>query len=177
VVLSGISFDTNGTVTVGGRNCPVTAWGHSSVTCTLPSGQGASQAVVLTARTLLSSTLVGFSYYAPTLTSVLPALGATNGQNVIINLAGTDFGSSGSVAVDGMDCPIVVGQWRSTAIQCYAPKGQGLGKLVYVTVASQVSNARQWGYIAPALGSIFPLSSNTSGGVNITLTGKPASLS
>jgi hypothetical protein len=81
---------------------------------------------------------------------VLPALGATNGINVIINLAGSDckpslfpslnysaalsdpilsispVGSSGTVAVDGNDCPIVPGQWTATTIQCYAPKGQGM---------------------------------------------------
>jgi hypothetical protein len=42
----GSSLGTVGSVSVGGKGCPVTSHGHSQIVCTLPSGVGTQSVVV-----------------------------------------------------------------------------------------------------------------------------------
>jgi hypothetical protein len=63
---------SSATVIVGGVAYPPLVWGHSSVTCTLPDGQGTAFAVIVTpvGTGTSSTTSLTFSYSPPTITSV-----------------------------------------------------------------------------------------------------------
>lgn len=78
--LTGTNFGVSGTITLGGAACPPFNGGysHSLIQCLVPAGSGLSQPVVVTAGGV-SSAPVSFSYAAPTLSAVTPALGPVTG--------------------------------------------------------------------------------------------------
>ena len=89
LVLSGQSFDLFGSVTVNGRACPVTAWGHSSISCTLPSGGGANRAVVVTTIAPATSLPFLISYDVPVISSTIPTTLSQAGQLVTLMYVAT----------------------------------------------------------------------------------------
>ena len=99
VVVSGSSFDTNGTVTIGGVLCsPVTgrrrsvdlshslmvtsAYSHTSITCKLPAGQGVNLAVQVTSVYGKTGSANLFSYTPPVISGLqilsVPTAGFVN---------------------------------------------------------------------------------------------------
>ncbi len=90
-------------VSVGNANCPVTFQNHTVVTCTLPAGVGQSLTVTLTAAGQASNAKT-FSYSAPTITSLSPSSGRTQGGQ-IVTIIGTSLGNAqGAVTFGGFPC-------------------------------------------------------------------------
>ena len=174
MTISGTSFGTLGSVTIGGISCPLTGVGYSNtvIQCVLPVGQGANQTVFVTASAQLSSPSGLFSYTAPNVTSVAPQGGM--GSNIQVTLAGTSFGngSVSSVYISGQQCVVAAGAWAQKRITCTAPVGQGLYNPVYVNVSGQLSNTQYFSY-SPVIANVSAPAGAvpTAGGVLINVTG------
>lgn len=116
LTLTGVSFDTSGSVTVGGSSCPFTSWSHTQIICTLPAGQGTVNIVVTTTHAAVSSGY-SFSYDRPTLTSFSPSELPTQGGTLL--LSGTNFGASSvsnSITIGVSTC--TSSSWSQTSITC-----------------------------------------------------------
>ncbi len=76
VVIGGTSFGRPATavtnVTLGGSACVVTTYTDTSITCTVPPGQGASQAVDVITQNQPSTNTFYFTYTTPTINSIVP---------------------------------------------------------------------------------------------------------
>lgn len=169
LTILGSNFGTNGTVTLGGANCPFVAtnWSHSQVIVTLPAGQGLNRQLVMTVSGQ-SATNTDFNYSAPLITSVSPASGPTVGL-IPITIIGANFGLTGSATL-GTDTLSPV-SWSHTNIVATLPSGQGVGHLLRVTVSGQASNAKSFDYQAPSITSISPANASTAGGTILTIRG------
>jgi hypothetical protein len=135
LILAGMNFGANPSVTVGSAPCQKTAPPtDSSIRCQLPAGTpGSSQPVVVTAGGQLSAP-APFTYTGwPTITSINPATGPTTG-GVAMTIAGSDFGSPPYVLIGLNACAPTT--FTSTSIQCMIPPGQGANLNVVVTNAS-----------------------------------------
>lgn len=102
------------TATVDGADCPPSGagWQDSTLTCSLPAGQGIRRTVALkVGGQTATSTL--FSYRRPKIDSVSPATSSTKG-GVPLTLSGSSLGTSGAVTIGGL--PATVTQHTHTQI-------------------------------------------------------------
>ena len=183
ITLTGLSFDTSGTIYVNNVAVPSIGvqWGQSTVIFPLPAGQGANIPIKLTtvagkSSTVTSSTVV--SYYTPTISSISPSTVATlNGG--LLTITGTNFGTSGNqnVTIGGtLTCsnPVysqVASPSTSDMIKCTIPQGQGTGLSVVVTTGGQSSNPQFLSYSNPSISSVSPLNGPTAGNIHLTIVG------
>ncbi len=158
LVLTGSSMDTSGTVLVCERVATPLAplstfWTHSSVSVTVPPGQGLNCPVTLIAVSGLRSNNQTFSYGAPVLSNVLPAALFTSGGSRTLTLSGSNFGLTPTITVGGLSCPITSVPAPPThfLMYCTVPDGQGINKAVIVSVGGQTSNTFLWSYANPTL--------------------------
>ncbi len=168
ITITGTNFGTAGSVTVDGFPCYETSTGfaQTSIRCTLPASQGANRPLVVTVGGQTASSQ--YTYAPPTLTSVSPS-SADTGGNVPITISGASLGTSGSVTVGGVNCPIVAGSWTHTQVVCTLPPGKG-SVVVQLTSASR-SATTNWAYNGPSITSITPNVGPTAGGTLITISG------
>ena len=164
------SFGTSGQIIVGTTSCPVvpSSYTSTSVQCTLPAGQGTGLSVTLTVSNQTSNAKT-LSYDAPTITTVAPANGPTAGA-ITLTLLGSNFGSTGSVTVNGVSCSSVGALYTDDHVECSLPAGYGSGVAVVITVAQQTHSA-SFSYDAPTLTTVSPSVGPTAGNFNLTLTG------
>lgn len=101
LTLTGLSFGTSGSVTIGGSVCPIlpNTYTQTQILCQLPAGQGTNLAVVITSGSSTSPPYY-FSYSPPVITSISPSTGPTAGSTAV-TILGTSFGSSGVVTIGG----------------------------------------------------------------------------
>jgi hypothetical protein len=154
VLISGSNFGPlisgQSSVTIGGVAATVTSWGHSSITATVPAGQGLNRPVVVTASGQ-SSPAATFSSNAPVITNIRPAFGpAAGGGSIIID--GQNFGTSATVMIGGL--PATVTSQSHTSLACLAPMRSGATPLanaqVQITVAALPSNISSYSYLCAA---------------------------
>ena len=182
LTIVGTSFDTAGTVTVGGSNrlCTQgvgTSYDHARIVCRLPAGEGSSLLVAIntTAGFSTNSGLRRFSYLAPTISSLSPASAMTSGVSAVtsnrnLTISGSSFGLTATVLFSSTPCA-VVSQSHSVVI-CTIPEGTGVNVPVVMTVAGQNSNTRLFSYDAPYITSRSPSGPlDTRGGINVTFFG------
>lgn len=171
VTLTGTSFGLTGTVSVGGLSCAVVSHNHTSVVCTLPEGQGVDKDVLLSVAGQASTGGDdAFSYLAPSV-AVLSQYNSTTAGGAVLTLAGTNFGTTGSVTVGGAVCTVTGAGYSHTSIECLVPAGQGVGQEVVVTAASQSSAPQYLSYLPPSIASVSPASLGTGGGEALTVEG------
>src|SRR5205085_167554 len=107
-------------VTVGGKDCPVTSHQQTAVECTLPAGTGAAVDVVLK-RGGTPTAAKPFSYLPPNIGTITPSAIATKG-GVLLTISGQNFGSSAArVDVGTAACPI--SSQTDSEIICASPEG------------------------------------------------------
>jgi hypothetical protein len=108
-------------VTLGGRDCAVTTFTHTSLSCVVPEGFGVNKLVVVTVQGQASTSDLTYYYDSPEVTSILPGAAPTSGlvrrfgDPLIVTVQGKNFGSwealsqfavmihSGKVAVGRLD--------------------------------------------------------------------------
>jgi len=171
ITIAGESFDSSGSVQVNGNTCVMVSYSHTSITCKTPAGFGVSKMVTVTAVSGKSSSASLFSYSAPQISSLNPTSGSTTGDG-LLTINGANFASSAApsaVTISGVNCPIT--SQTDVRILCTLPAGEGVGKLVTVSIDSQLSNSAQFNYRAPTLSTISPANGNTEGGYLLTLAG------
>ena len=174
--VSGTSFGTTGSVTVGGVACPLTGIGYSNtaIQCILPAGQGLSQAVVVTASGQASSPSGSFGYSAPNVSSVVVSRGVVISGGSAVTIIGTSFGNgtSGSVLINGLPCTVGASQWQQASIVCAAPASSGVNVPLLVNVSGQLSNLANFSYSATISNVSAPAGrAPTTGGVAISVSG------
>ena len=173
VTLTGTGFYISGSMIFGGttyastNTTMFTSWTTTQIVFKTPAGQGKNVAIYLIVGDQLSATPGAFSYNAPVITNATPNPGASGAT---LTLTGTDFGTSGSVAVSGLDCAILT--HATTQITCTIPTGYGNNKAILVTISSQSSNSYAWSYPAPVVSTVSPLTGGTQGGYSLTITGQ-----
>ncbi len=167
VTLSGSSFGSSGTLSVGGNIVAPSSWTHNSVEFAMPPGQGTNIPIYLTVSGAQSNT-VHFSYSPPSITGVVPSLGPTIGGTPL-TISGDNFGMSGAVTVGGIPCSVQ--SWSHTQVTALSPEGQGAGLPVIVAVAGQHSNSTPFSYLPPVISTIVPSEGPEAGGNLIALTG------
>eukprot|EP00808_Paulinella_micropora_P005718 g34203.t1 len=158
---------------------------HLFANCSMPAGVG-NVTVKLTVGGQVSNVLY-IVYDGPNISSlVAPATGVSTAGGSLLVVRGSNFGAevhaySGlvrKVTVGGLNCPVV--SWNNTAITCSVPPGQGVGKVVVVTVGSlsSPSHANTFlSYDPPSLSvspasPLSPSSGPTEGGISLGLFGK-----
>jgi len=137
-------------VMIGNVPATVVSWSNSSITVTVPPGQGANRTVVVTANGQNSTTLLPFFYDGPILTNIRPAFGPAAGGTPIV-IDGLNFGTAATVSIGGL--PATVTSQTHTSIACIVPTrsgATGLATQVQVTVALQPSNSQSYAYLCAA---------------------------
>jgi Ca2+-binding RTX toxin-like protein len=147
---------------------PGTATPTSVVVTDYP-GDGVNLPVVLTVSGQASNTAF-FSYDAPSITSITPNHGATDGGEQI-TIFGSNFSEDAMVTIGGVPATIV----GSTDVFSYlivaVPAGQGTGVPVVVRVLTQKSSPVPFSYDAPTISKLSTDHGATDGGDQITITG------
>lgn len=167
LTIDGDNFGTTPTVKVAGATCPITFASHSSIRCTLPAGEGVNQGLVVTAANQ-DSPAFPLSYAAPVTSAINPTSGTAAG-NISLTVNGNHFGTTASVAINGVNCPV---QTRShTELVCTVPSGSGSNLPVTVSVQSQTSNPQTFSYTGPHIDSISPLSGPSTGNIPLQIDG------
>lgn len=173
LTITGGNFGISGTVRLGGGDCTVSNWTHTTIVCFAPEGQGTNLPVTVTVAGQVSSPKL-FGYTAPSITGINPTAAATLGGTVL-TITGNNFGLNGIVRLGTSTC--TVSNWSHTAIICLAPAGQGTNLPVVVSVAGQDSASATSGYLPPAITGISPASAATAGGTTLTINGNNFGLS
>ena len=175
ITISGSSFDTSGTVTVGGEECEQVSWSHTQVVCKVPEGTGVNVPIVLTAANHATSASTSISYSPPSLSGIIANNVNTQGSTSI-TLNGSNFGPAAGVdayvTVAGATLPSEnIVSWAHNKIVFKPPAGEGQAVLVRVVVATQFSNTLQFNYMPPTLLDLNPSNGPTGGNTQVTITG------
>ncbi len=185
MTITGTGFLAGATVSLGGSAATgVTLMSSTSITATTPAHTAGAVYVVVTNTDTKSGTLTnGYSYTAPpasnpapTVTSITPNSGTTNGGTAV-SIAGTGFLTGATVSLGGSAATGVT-LMSSTSITATAPAHTAGAVDVVVTNTDTKSGTLTSGYTytpapnpAPTVTSIAPTSGVTTGGTAVTITG------
>ena len=174
VLIEGVGFDADSTVTFGGTPAQsVVVQNSSLIEAVTPAGNaGAADVVVTTAGGNL--TLAdGFTYVQtaanlPVVDGLTPNAGpSAGGQNVTINGSGFTPGT----VVNFAGVPVEPTSMTPTTITFVTPAGNPGVASVTVTSESGTSNAAPYVYENPTIGSVTPNTGSTSGGTEVRIVG------
>jgi len=178
--INGSNFSTTGTTTVtfGGVAATVRSVNSQAIAGTTPPhGAGAVDVVVTTNGNTATAT-GGFTYLAPSITSITPNSASTAGGTVV-NIVGTGFQTGATVTIGGVAATDVnvVSATSITAKTPVGPASEEAGIPLDVIVTnpdgSSATLTRGFSYFAPPLSiiSISPTVGAASGGTTVTITG------
>ncbi len=141
------------------------------VVCLQPAGPGGIATVTVVTGTQ-SSNSSSFTYDAPVVSSISPAVAPAAGGSTI-TIMGSNFGPLGgpvTVTIGTKTCTNPT--HNHTVLLCSTPSGTGLFKAVSVTVSSLTSNQTVYmNYSGPVLSSISPTVGPAAGGVSFVISG------
>jgi len=166
--ITGLNFGLTGTVTVGGKDCPVVDYGFELIHCTAPAGMGQSVDVVVTSGGR-SSTPVQIAYNKPSITGIDPTSADTLPGATVLTIEGNNLGTAGSVKVGGNSCPLTGIGWTDSKVQCSLPVGEGANQSVIVTAGGQDSDPFLFDYDPPTLSQLIP--NGGAAGTSVQLRG------
>ena len=180
LVLTGSSFGKNGTgtfvpvVSMGGALLAIVARNDSYIAVSCPIGQGTVGVYIILDGQVSNS--VSFKYNPPSLATISPANGPTNGNNTLITLTGDSFGTTGTVYFTTQSgstttCPTAGNGYGQQQIVCSLPAGVGTNLSVTVLSGGFSSNSLNFSYNPPSVISIQPSHAATDGGAIVTITG------
>ncbi|HEV7926346.1 MAG TPA: IPT/TIG domain-containing protein [Verrucomicrobiae bacterium] len=179
ITITGTNFVAGATVTLGGNAATaVTIVSSTKITATTPVGAAGAVSVKVTNTDGQIATLANaFTYSvpnpAPTVSSVSPTAGPTNGGTAL-TITGANFIVGATVTL-GSNAATAVAVVSSTTITATTPAGAAGAVSVKVTNSDGQSAtlANGFTYIAPAptVTSVSPNTGSTSGGAAVTITG------
>ncbi len=175
VTINGSGFTSNATVQFG--NTPATSVTFTSSTqlqAVAPSGSGTVDVTVTNiGGTSATSSADLFTYIpAPTISSVSPYQGPTNGGTAV-TINGSGFTSNATVQFGNTPATSVTFT-SSTQLQAVAPSGSGTVDVTVTNIGgtSATSSADLFTYIpAPTISSVSPYQGPTNGGTAVTING------
>lgn len=192
IVITGTGFASGATVTIGAVSAIVGTVTSTTITVTTPTGTAGAKDIVVTNTDSQTATGRGLFTYvapvappapAPTVTSVSPTTGSTDGGTVIL-ITGTGFATGATVTIGGASA--TVGAITSTAIAATTPAGTAGAKDVVVTNIDNQSatGSGLFTYLAPlpptppivpapapTITSVLPNTGSTAGGTAATISG------
>jgi hypothetical protein len=173
ITIRGTNFAVS-SVTFGGANATnISVVSSTEITCRTPVGTVGPVNVVVTKSGVSDTAVNGFTYIStPTITSILPNSGSTNGGTTVI-LTGTSFAGTTSVTFGGTNVTsyTVV---SNTQITCVTPSRVIAGQVnvVVTNPVNPVTFTNGFTYInAPTITSILPNSGSTNGGTTVIIIG------
>ncbi|NNM30864.1 MAG: hypothetical protein HKO57_15195, partial [Akkermansiaceae bacterium] len=169
IVISGSNFglSSGGSVTIGGVGASVGSWSHTSITATVPEGQGTGIPVQVTAGGQASN-LGSFDYAPPSVNTVSAASRPTAG-GVTVTVTGSNFGTLAAVTVGG--AAATVSSQTHTTLDFLLPAGEGSTNDLIVDVSGQASTPVNFAYDPPVINSISPPGGVSTEETEITLDG------
>ena len=172
ITIIGADFGAAGnSVTLGGRECAVTAETPGQIECTAPEGSGAFQPLRVFDGSGTSSPPYALPYDAPEITNVSPSSAATRGGSTI-TINGHNFGASAvarevKIRDDCVPCDL-----DGDGLRCTVPPGQGTNVPITMTVDGQrVIPWVAWSYDPPSITGVTPKSVPAAGNTPITIAG------
>lgn len=163
LTISGSSFGSSPTVTIGGFSCPVQSIDstQTQLVISTPAGVGADLDVIVTdsATQRFAVAPAAFSYDATLANSLVPTHGPTGG-GTLLTITGNGF--SPDLSLDSVKIGEVLGSIQSvsddgTQMVVMSPAGNGTNLNVVVTVAGQKRIASlKFSYDPPQIDSISP---------------------
>lgn len=139
---------------------------HTVIVLALPPGDGLTRSLVISVGGQ-DSPPIYYSYKAPTVLSVSPSMGPTQGGSVLM-LRGVDFGiTAPNITVGGLPCPLAAGYPAPghDMLACKLPRGQGKGLPITLRVNGQgdLPPGVTFSYFPPFVASVMPATGPTSG--------------
>lgn len=151
---------------------------HTQIRLRVPEGVGSSKISVRIASSDWVSSPDTFSYNAPSITSLSPAVAPTLGQQQIL-ISGTEFGPPDSIPAvqigSSFGCTVTAHTFTSITCNVSAGFGQDLAVVVRVGGQKDISTRQQlFSYETPLLEAMIVQSSErpTTGGFRIELRGR-----
>ena len=175
VVIEGVGFSSDVTVTIGGSVCKIISTSYTTVSCETSSNQPGNYPVVVSSPDASFPATVSFTYdqsSTPVVTGVFPNQGQQGG---LVMVTGSNFGSLSEetpvvVNVGQALCEVDVGNSNDTAIMCTL--GPGFTGFQPVQVTNEMGNAMSdvTFFYTLQLEEFFPLESSLAGLNPLTLT-------
>lgn len=158
-------------VQLGATSIDALSQNGTTLTFTLPPGQGTGILLsVIDAAGMASNSFV-FAYDAPSISSFsappVDVWSTLGGQNLVID--GLNFGTTGLVTVGGAVASQV--SYDQTSITVTTPPGVGADLPVVVTVGGQSSGSVPFSYSAPVVDDVSPPSGIAAEGGVVVITG------
>jgi hypothetical protein len=183
VTITGTNFKAGATVFIGGVQAAVNTLNSTTITATT----GAHPApglvdVSVTNPQVKAATLVGgFTYFdpslAPTVTSINPTSGSTNG-GTFVTITGTKFVLGATVKIHGASATNITVVNSTSIVAVTGPLNfalAGAGNVVVTNPDTQSGSLTNgFTYVAapaPTVSSVNPTSGDTNGGYALTITG------
>jgi len=182
ITIHGENFGTQGSVWIGEETneCELTSYEHKIITCILPPGTGSHVRVTVVSGGRSSPEGEGalFHYDPPTIDSLSPNHGSTDGGTTLI-LVGQNFGASVQhVSISIGDSPCTdIKVVSSRRLECLSPLGFGVNRTLVLSVNGQIaSQVVLFHYDAPIIMSMSPFPFDGRGtnvtGALLTILGK-----
>ncbi len=183
VVITGTNFSGATAVSFGGVAAVIGTVTATSITATTPPHSAGAVNVTVTtpAGTGTGSGLYTYGAAVPTVTSILPNTGTTQG-GTLVTITGTGFSGTPLVTINGIAAGNVV-VTSPTTLTAVTPAGTGSNDpVIVITSVGPSAPANLYSFVAPAnappppaptinAGGINPSSGPTAGGTLITITG------
>jgi IPT/TIG domain len=179
VTLTGSGFLAGAAVTFDGVAATgIVVVSATQITATTPAGAVGAPVVVVTNPAGQGVTLTGAFHYLgppPTLTTVAPATGTTNGGDTI-TLTGTQFAAGMTVTVGGVAATgvSVVSTTQATAVTAASAAGGAVNVVVTNPDTQTATLAAGFTYIIappPSVTAVSPASGTNAGGTTVTISG------
>jgi hypothetical protein len=171
ITIIGTGFGVGGRALFGGEERVASTATNTAIVFDAPAGQGMKPVQAQHPAGMRSNEAV-FAYSPPQITSVSPTSGPSTGGTVI-TITGTNFGTSGTVTVGGLDAPPTASGFQHTSITVLTPPGLHGPQDVEVSVGGQyVVAPGAFSYeLQPVIDHVTPSTGATSGGYTVTLHG------
>jgi cytochrome c peroxidase len=171
VFISGAGFAPGATLTFDGIPATNISSSETSISGTTPAHAAGSVNVVVTNPGGLASTRVnGFTYVLPSITSINPNSGTTNG-GTFVSISGAGFSQGVKVTFGGVIATNVTGSDSGVSATTPPHAAGSVDVVVTNPNGSAVTKANGFTYILPTITSISPTSGNTGGGTSVSISG------
>jgi hypothetical protein len=166
------TFDSYITVSIGGTPVPTQIVQPTAIRVTTPAGTAGVKTVTVTTPGGTTSVEAGFTYrVAPSITSIAPSAGPTNGGTAV-TIVGTDLAGTTSVSFGGT-AAASINVVDSNTVIAVTPKAAAGVKSVSLTTPGGTANLpNAFTYFdVPTISAVTPGSGSMNGGNSITITG------
>jgi hypothetical protein len=171
VNINGAGFGQGATVTFGGVPATNVSSGETSISATTPAHAAGTVNVVVTNPNGTSFTTVnGFQYVLPSITSITPGAGNTGG-GTFVNINGAGFAQGAAVTFGGVPATNVSGSDTSISATTPAHAAGTVNVIVTNPNGTIFTSVNGFQYVLPTITSISPGTGPSNGGTFVNING------